>query len=616
MEPIGDVLSASKEQSAAMHVRFWGTRGSLPVPGPHTLHFGGNTSCVEVQTATDTLVIIDCGSGLHGLGQALVGADGKPVLKGHILISHTHWDHIQGIPFFAPLFVTGNEWDIYAPKGLGQSLQDTLAGQMQYAYFPVRLDQMGAEIRYHELIEGDFKIGDLSVRSQYMNHTALTLGFRLEAGGAVLVYASDHEPFSHHLASGKGEILGQDRQHCEFLTGADLVIHDAQYILNEYAGKIGWGHSTVEYAVAMCRAAGAARLALTHHDPLRTDQAIEEIVRKIRDDQRGMASGLEIFAAAEGQGLELKGRDNASSVLTISEGATISKEPAPVRPLLLMAVKDPGAANTIREAAQADDIAVLESGGVNAALATARSVQGSLIVLDWELSDVDPLGRAQGLGNGAANDIPILIVADEEDTLACTKTAATGWLIRPFSSAYARTRIRACLLRTACRWERALTSQDEEQRLAILYGLGILDTPPEERFERITRLAASIFKVPMALVSLVDRDRQWFKSTHGMDVAETSRETSFCAHAVSSQEALVAPDTFQDPRFSDNPLVTGLPRIRFYAGCPLFVGTNCVGTLCVLDNRPHQFDAEAVSLLHDLAELAEMELCRPQRMNE
>ena len=248
-----------------MRIRLWGTRGSLPKPGPDTLRFGGNTSCVEVRTAGDTLVIIDCGSGLHGLGQALT-ASGRPV-RGHILISHTHWDHIQGLPFFDPLFVPENEWDIYAPKGLGQSVEDTLAGQMQYVYSPVRLDQMGAKISYHELTEGHFQIDDVGVRTQYMNHTALTLGFRLEADSTTLVYASDHEPFQRHLASGEGEILGQDREHCEFLAGADLVIHDAQFTSNEYESKIGWGHSTVEYAVAMCRAAGAARLALTHHDP-------------------------------------------------------------------------------------------------------------------------------------------------------------------------------------------------------------------------------------------------------------------------------------------------------------------------------------------------------------
>jgi GAF domain-containing protein len=213
----------------------------------------------------------------------------------------------------------------------------------------------------------------------------------------------------------------------------------------------------------------------------------------------------------------------------------------------------------------------------------------------------------------AARDIPILVVADEEHLSA---KAVSDWLIRPFSSAYARTRIRACLLRTTCRWERALTSKNEEQRLASLHGLGILDTPPEERFDRITRLAASIFNTPMASISLVDRDRQWFKSSYGLDAVESSRETSFCSHAVAAQDVLVVPDAFQDPRFSDNPLVTGSPRIRFYAGCPIFVGPDCVGTVCVLDNRPRQIDDNSVSLLHDLAALAELELSKPQSPKE
>jgi phosphoribosyl 1,2-cyclic phosphodiesterase/DNA-binding response OmpR family regulator len=593
-----------------MHVRFWGTRGSLPKPGFDTLRFGGNTSCIEVRTAADTLVIIDCGSGLHGLGQALAAA-GKPVLKGHILISHTHWDHIQGIPFFAPFFLAENEWDIYAPTGLGQSVQDTLAGQMQYAYFPVRLDQMGAKIRYHELIEGDFQIDDVRVRTRYMNHTALALGFRLEADGAALVYASDHEPFSRHLASGKGEILGPDRQHCQFLAGADLVIHDAQFTLTEYADKVGWGHSTVEYAVAMCRAAGAARVALTHHDPLRTDNAIDQIVMKARDDQRGLTPVLEVFAAAEGQELELKG---SAAPLISSNEANISGMPALVSPVILMAVEDPVAANTLREAARADDIAVVEAGAVSEALAAARSVEPSLIILEWGRADAEALDALErcksGPLEGPLRDLPILLVADEEETLTWTKTAVTDWLIRPFSFAYARTRIRACLVRTACRWERALTTQDEEQRLAALHGLGILDTPREQRFDLITRLAASTFRVPMALVSLVDRERQWFKSAYGLDLVETPRETSFCSHAVASRKVLIVPDTFQDPRFSDNPLVTQAPRIRFYAGCPIFVGAECVGTVCILDHRPRQLDADAVSLLRNLAALVEMELGR------
>jgi phosphoribosyl 1,2-cyclic phosphodiesterase len=122
-----------------MRVRFWGTRGSIAKPGPSTVRYGGNTSCVEVRSAGGVLVVLDCGTGAHGLGQALMAAAKEP-LRGHIFISHTHWDHIQGLPFFAPLFKPGNEWDIYAPRGLGQSLRDTLAGQMQYTYFPITLE--------------------------------------------------------------------------------------------------------------------------------------------------------------------------------------------------------------------------------------------------------------------------------------------------------------------------------------------------------------------------------------------------------------------------------------------------------------------------------------------
>jgi len=603
-----------------MRVRFWGTRGSLPKPGPDTLFYGGNTSCVEVQTTAGTLVIIDCGSGLHGLGQALMTAR-TTSLKGYILISHTHWDHIQGIPFFAPFFVSGNEWDIYAPKGIGQSVQDTLAGQMQYAHFPVSLDQMGAKIRYHELIEGAFRIDDVTVKTRYLNHTALTLGFRLEADGTTMVYASDHEPFSRSLASGKGDILGQDREHCEFLAGADLVIHDAHFTLNEYQSKIGWGHSTVEYAVAMCRAAGVAQLALTHHAPLRTDDAIDKIVKNALDDQRGMPPALHVFAAAEGQVLELKASDEASPSprRAMSSEPWILDAPALVNSTLLMAVEDLVAAKTIRQAAQADDIAVIEAGSVAEALATEQSVQPSLIILEQRGDDADALElfkKVRGTEEGLADEIPIIIVADDENALAWTKAGVTDWLIKPFSSAYARTRIRAILLRRACRWERALMTADEEQRLVALHDLGILDTPPEERFDQITRLAAASFNAPMALISLVDRERQWFKSTHGLDVTETSRETSFCAHAISSRAALVVSDTFQDSRFADNPLVTHAPRIRFYAGFPIFIGANCVGTVCVMDDKPRKIDTEAVGLLRDLATLAEMELCRRQRTNE
>src|SRR5262245_33137755 len=289
-----------------MRVRVWGARGSLATPGPSTVRYGGNTSCFEITSPSGALIIIDCGTGMRELGQHLCAAQPAPH-RGHILISHTHWDHIQGIPFFEPFFTPGNTWDLYAPKGVRQSLRQALEGQMQYLYFPVRLDELGAEIRFHELVEGTFQIADVTIRTRYLNHPALTFAYRLEAEGAAIVYASDHEPHSRHLGDGTGEIVGEDLRHCEFLAGADLVIHDAQYIAEEYPQKIGWGHSTVEYAVAVCRAAGVKRVALTHHDPSRDDDAIDRIVMKARADLRYLASTMEVMAVTEGSGLSIKG---------------------------------------------------------------------------------------------------------------------------------------------------------------------------------------------------------------------------------------------------------------------------------------------------------------------
>ena len=597
-----------------MHVRFWGTRGSLPKPGPDTLRFGGNTSCVEVRTASGTLVIIDCGSGLHGLGQALMTA-GKPIDNGHILISHTHWDHIQGIPFFAPFFASGNKWQIYAPKGLGPSVQETLAGQMQYTYFPISIDQMGADIRYHELVEGTFAIDDLRISTRYMNHTALTLGFRLEADGAVLVYASDHEPFDPRLASGTREISGRDRGHCEFLRGADLVIHDGQFTAEEYADRIGWGHSTVEYAVAVARAAGAKRLALTHHDPLRTDESLEKLVRTTPKSLLGITPLTDIFAAAEGCKIELNGHAAPSKI----RGETsASGDSALLNPFLVLAVDDPQASAVIREAAHADGITVIEAGSPAQALATAHTLMPAVVVTEnWPLvSSFNPGSEPRDAT--PAFDVPVVVVADaprKSDLAGGKEATGVEFLIKPFSAAYARTFIRASLLRTACRWQRAMTTLDEEKRLDLIQSLGILDTPPEERFDRITRLAASVFDVPMALISLIDHDRQWFKSAHGLEVRETSRETSFCAHAVSSRDVLVVPDTFRDLRFANNPLVSGAPRIRFYAGYPLFVDECCVGTICLLDHRPHEISRENIGLLRDLAALTETELVSKRDTN-
>ncbi|MEE8251926.1 MAG: MBL fold metallo-hydrolase, partial [Gemmatimonadales bacterium] len=282
-----------------MRLRFWGTRGSIAKPGPSTVRYGGNTSCIEVRSAGGTLIVLDCGTGAHGLAQALTEHKGVP-LQGHMLITHTHWDHIQGFPFFSPFEAPGNKWHIYGPRGVGPSLRETLAGQMQYTYFPVPLEQLNATVHYHDIVEGTFEIDDIRVTAQYLNHPALTIGYRLEVDGVLVVYATDHEPHSKQLAAGEqGPLIAGDERHARFLAGADLVIHDAQYTAEEYPSKTGWGHSTMESAVDTALSAGVRRLALFHHDPLRDDESVDRLVALARARVAASAGSLEVFAAAE-----------------------------------------------------------------------------------------------------------------------------------------------------------------------------------------------------------------------------------------------------------------------------------------------------------------------------
>jgi phosphoribosyl 1,2-cyclic phosphodiesterase/CheY-like chemotaxis protein len=599
-----------------MFVRFWGTRGSIPKPGPKTVRYGGNTSCVEVRSSAGTIVMLDCGTGAVALGAELMQSGNKP-LRGHLLISHTHWDHIQGLPFFAPLFVPGNEFDVYAPRGFEQSVRETLAGQMQHTYFPVELAQLGAAIRYHDLTEGVFNLGDIKVSTQYLNHPALTLGYRLEADGVTVVYACDHEPHSRALAYGSGELGGQDQRHAEFIAGADLLIHDAQYRAAEYEGKIGWGHSTLEYVVAIAQLAEVKRVALTHHDPMRDDDTIDMELEEVRRRLKAQGASLEVFGAAEGPILELAphvGRRPERHVEEPPAEAAVSSRLSEL--IVLMGIADPNLNDTLWQTLHTDGIRVLRVTDGASVLRLAQTDEPSLIILDRFLHGVDSLEtcRAIRASQSKSKDVPIVIVAAQEDAAGGNTAGVTDWLVKPFSTIYARTRIRAWLLRTACRWVPAPLPEDEDQRLSALHRLAILDTGPEERFDKLTRIAAALFDVPIALISMVDENRQWFKSAFGTNVCESPRDMSFCAHAILAPTVMVVPDALLDPRFAENPVVVNEPRVRFYAGCPLVTDDNCVGTLCLIDTRPRELNATTIRLLEDLADLVQQELHRTEAL--
>jgi CheY-like chemotaxis protein len=481
---------------------------------------------------------------------------------------------------------------------------------MQYTYFPVTPDQFGATIHYHDLVEGTFDIDDIKITTHYLNHPALTLGYRLEADGATIVYCSDHEPHSRSLAGGHGDIVGQDLQHAEFINGADLLIHDAQYTAAEYPSKIGWGHSSAEYAVKLAQRAQVKRLALTHHDPLREDDAVDRVLAGIRNGLQAAGSSLQVSAAVEGEIVEIqpsRSKPCERSVAQFSAAAPI--EPALAERSVLLGVADPSMAAVLSEATRAEGIRFNFFSTIDEARKLISKDRPSLVILEHDKARVDGMANCRAIRQIKDHETPVVMVAAQEDSGAEAAAGVSDWLIKPFTCNYARTKIRAWVLRTECRWIRATIPDDEERRIASLRELKILDTEPEERFDRITRLAAALFNVPMAVISLVDEDRQWFKSCLGLNAKETPRDAAFCAHVVYSREPMIVPDAFQDVRFADNPVVTNEPRIRFYAGYPLVLDDgSCIGTLCLLDTRPRTLEGPDLERLHDLADIALREI--------
>jgi CheY-like chemotaxis protein/phosphoribosyl 1,2-cyclic phosphodiesterase len=385
-------------------------------------------------------------------------ASGERPISGHLLLTHTHWDHIQGFPFFAPLFFAGNEWDVYAAKGFGQRLEDTLAGQMEYEYFPVALEQLGAKIRYHELVEGTFDLGAVRVTARYLNHPGLALGYRLETSGVTLVYATDHEPHSSHHRDVSDPtqlppIHREDQRHVEFLAGADLVIHDAQYTLEEYPSKLSWGHSPAELAVDFALAAGAKRLALFHHDPLRDDAALDRLVESCQ--LRAVGSGLELFAAAEGQTLDLMEQEAGTPAATKRQGTAITKGAEGSSATILLVDDDPDILRLLTLTLRPEGFRLLSAGDGHAALDIARAEHPDLLLLDWNMPGLNGLQVCRALRAESDPDlrnVPVVLLTanvSAEDTAAGFTAGVTDYLTKPFKTAHIRARVHVWLRRKA-----------------------------------------------------------------------------------------------------------------------------------------------------------------------
>ncbi len=294
-----------------MKVKFWGVRGSIASPGPHTVRYGGNTTCIEVRTDDNEPIILDAGTGIFPLSQTLLAE--LPV-RAHVFISHSHWDHIQGLPFFIPNFIPGNVLRLhgaYDPVS-GQGVEQVMSVQLQYSYFPVREAEMKGSIEYVTLMpEESIQVGSATVTPYLLNHPVINFGYRIESRGKSVFFTGDHEPPYNIYQPEDAEFAEYqafvDEKQAAILRGmqgVDVLIADTSYTAMEYPAKVGWGHGTFASSIQYATQAGAKVLYCTHHEPTRSDDALETALAQAIADHPVPAGGPDIRLAFEGHSYE------------------------------------------------------------------------------------------------------------------------------------------------------------------------------------------------------------------------------------------------------------------------------------------------------------------------
>ena len=291
-----------------MKVKFWGVRGSIASPGPNTVRYGGNTTCIEVRTDNNELIILDAGTGIFPLSQTLLAE--LPV-RANVFITHSHWDHIQGLPFFIPNFIPGNTLRLHGgfDPVSGKGIEQVMSVQLQYSFFPVREAEMKARIEYVTLApEQSIQIGSATVTPYLLNHPVIDFGYRIESGGKSVFFTGDHEqPYNiyepHEDGFGDYQIFVDEKLRAiqEAIRGVDVLIADSSYTDREYPSKKGWGHGTFSSSMAIAKEAGVKVLYCTHHEPSRTDDALESAFQEAITSKIEMTSDMDVRLAREGE---------------------------------------------------------------------------------------------------------------------------------------------------------------------------------------------------------------------------------------------------------------------------------------------------------------------------
>lgn len=295
-----------------MKIKFWGVRGSIPSPGPNTQRYGGNTTCIEVRTDDDNLIILDGGTGIFPLAQTLLKE--LPV-NAHIFNTHSHWDHIQGLPFFIPIFIPGNSIHLYGAFDpiTGAGPDRIMSIQMQYSYFPVREAEMQSRIQYETVMPHEgIKIGRSTITPTLLSHPVINMGYRVECDGKSVFFTGDHEPWYNIYEPGDDghdeyQVLIEE-QHAsiiEAVRGVDVLIADSSYTIGEYPAKKGWGHGTFDSCIKLALAAGAKVLYCTHHEPTRSDDDLEKVFAEALARHPCDKSVLDIRLAREGEEINI-----------------------------------------------------------------------------------------------------------------------------------------------------------------------------------------------------------------------------------------------------------------------------------------------------------------------